>query len=950
VLAQVLVLLLPLPPPVVSVSASAAPVDNYPLGQESVPMAEQDPNVTRNRSIKNREFGLYASRMPPPPKPVPASDVNAKPGTDPCTDPTPESPLTSPLPVSPRWDSLANGSSLIYPHSSLSTNLTITSTTPSTNNKYHPSPVHPSSTRQESAFPSPITPSTPLTPLTPSPTDEFVDSLSDVRYDRSSPGHFKQRPIEPRFGHDAMPVENFSRPRKSSIRLPAHEALRQLQPTLPSLDPYETSAEFYGQQDAWPRARRPSVSSAQSSATYASIQGQPPVDIYESRPPRSRHGQQHPMTRPTLSYGRVETGPLGMHSRDAAPWMGGGELRSSFRSQLTISTAQGTNITERSSVITKNSSVTSLYPSPDEPSVEDVMGMYEKGFRDDSGPEDDDDDIRPSTSRSEPGGRGVKPLEAVTNPLAPSMPLTIPNAEYVVRDSSAFFGGPGFPSSVPKDVGLADYNTSRRRSQDKRDSAKSLDTDETSPAPSTRQPLVNTTQSGPSIPEEADSRDRYGFRKQNQHISREQYDTWNSDYSQYLARRRKKWTAYLKENGLMTDNPNRFPPPTAKTKRFVRKGIPPDWRGAAWFYYAGGPAILAKHAGLYQELVDQPAKEVDVEAIERDLHRTFPDNIKFRPTTMAAQSADPNSRRYSQQTVTQTGSTEDSTQPEPEIITSLRRVLLAFSIYNPRIGYCQSLNFLAGLLLLFNDSEEQCFWLLNVITRVYLPGTHEMSLEGSKVDLGVFMNALKDAMPTVFIKIAGELDADPMGSRPVSRKSTRRVKSRKRDLPTISSERLPPITLCMTAWFMSCFIGTLPIESTLRVWDIFFYEGSKTLFRIALAIFKLGENDIKAVTDPMEMFSVVQTLPRKLIDANELMEACFKRRNGFGHLSQDTIDEKRKERRELGQAERLKLQLPGADDSGNITEAEVDMPRKGTLFGRKKKKKDIDEERPSEVH
>jgi hypothetical protein len=110
----------------------------------------------------------------------------------------------------------------------------------------------------------------------------------------------------------------------------------------------------------------------------------------------------------------------------------------------------------------------------------------------------------------------------------------------------------------------------------------------------------------------------------------------------------------------------------------------------------------------------------------------------------------------------------------------------------------------------------------------------------------------------------------------------------------------------MTAWFMSCFIGTLPIETTLRVWDVFFYEGSKTLFRIALAIFKLGENEIRSVADPMEMFGVVQSMPRRLIDANGLMEACFKRRNGFGHLSQVQIDEKRQQRRAKAQLDRVR--------------------------------------------
>jgi len=51
----------------------------------------------------------------------------------------------------------------------------------------------------------------------------------------------------------------------------------------------------------------------------------------------------------------------------------------------------------------------------------------------------------------------------------------------------------------------------------------------------------------------------------------------------------------------------------------------------------------------------------------------------------------------------------------------------------PRIGYCQSLNFLAGLLLLFLP-EEKAFWMLYIMTQTHLPRTHEMNLEGSSVD------------------------------------------------------------------------------------------------------------------------------------------------------------------------------------------------------------------------
>ncbi|CCC07056.1 hypothetical protein SMACR_01080 [Sordaria macrospora] len=471
-------------------------------------------------------------------------------------------------------------------------------------------------------------------------------------------------------------------------------------------------------------------------------------------------------------------------------------------------------------------------------------------------------------------------------------------------------------------------------------------------------------------PEEPGSRDRYGFRKANSNVTRQQYDDWDAQYSEYLARRRRKWIAFLKDNSLMTDRPNRFPPRSTKTKRFIRKGIPPDWRGAAWFYYAGGPALLSKHRGVYDDLVRRAGldpkgpgklegvrgevKPLVCEDIEKDLHRTFPDNVRFKPPQSTTPGGDSQAAGGYIPGVTQPAERAD----EPEIISSLRRVLHAFALYNPRIGYCQSLNFLAGLLLLFVETEEQAFWLLNVITRVYLPGTHEMSLEGSKVDLGVLMGTLKDSLPNVWKQIGGdELEGNPSKRHRLGN----RVRHGGKNLSISDPNRLPAITLCMTAWFMSCFIGTLPIETVLRVWDVFFYEGSRTLFRIALTIFKLGENEIRAVQDPMEMFGVVQAFPRRLIDCNMLMDACYKRRNGIGHLTQEAVEEKRAERRENIQkwralqeaaseaGPRLNTAAHSANPASRSQAAGLDLAaddRKGTLFGRRR---DREQARADEV-
>ncbi|KAK4244502.1 hypothetical protein C7999DRAFT_17253 [Corynascus novoguineensis] len=874
-------------------------------------------------------------------------------------------------------------------------------------------------------------------------------SQQHEQLNRSEPDSNMGSPIESRQSTPTEPsvvVENFSRPRKTSVRsqqsdgalsrrmaahrLHAEPPQHNQQPPPPpptgtSQPPAMTS--FGPTPNSHPPSRRPSASSSKTSSTFSSNPPHPNSEFFNPPPPKSDPSRQPTpavIAPPPASHQRpppalYNNNNSHAHLREAPAWLKtGDELRSSFRSQLTSSSGQGTVFTthgtDRNSVITKASSVTEqsiingyarrswrATSVDDGPSLEDVMGMYERGFNDsdiesvrrsmrftedDDIPETDADvempglgGSRPASSHSGASELRAKVLEAMNDslPNPRAFPVPEPASSSTVRQSRNRRSL--FPNSVPNSIGLglASEHASRREraesdTTDKRDSAKMLDGDDgpvlpedaDSHSPTTASP-TSTAQVQPSSmadlpsvrtatpgamprlpqepPEEPGSRDRYGFRKASANVTRQEYDAWDSNYSVYLARRRRKWIAFLKDNSLMTDRPNRFPPRSAKTKRFIRKGIPPDWRGPAWFYYAGGPAILSNNRGVYDQLVRRAGlepsdpntpprtselKPLIVDDIEKDLYRTFPDNVRFKPPPLPGQPQPP---------------------PEPEIITSLRRVLHAFALYNPRIGYCQSLNFLAGLLLLFVETEEQAFWLLNVITRVYLPGTHEMSLEGSKVDLGVLMIALKDSMPSVWKQIGGdELEAGKKHKGRRGQKFGHGGNSGSISDPN----RLPAITLCMTAWFMSCFIGTLPIETVLRVWDVFFYEGSRTLFRIALTIFKLGEREIKAVKDPMEMFGVVQTFPRRMVDCNMLLETCYKRRNGIAHLSQEVVEEKRQERRDGIRRWKAEQEAAASQESspqpttkhrfgaaalGLDLATDLDeVRRKATLFGRRK--------------
>ncbi|KAI9644790.1 hypothetical protein NHQ30_006817 [Ciborinia camelliae] len=704
-------------------------------------------------------------------------------------------------------------------------------------------------------------------------------------------------------------ADNFSRPRQTSLRKRNESPSPLIHASIFHVEPQDEQA-INDRSVSNTRDRGLSSSSSQSGQQLPAPTLRPSASIPDYYTADLNNARQRNIPqanfRPRTGINRPNSNNSSIYRRDPPirpANFDDDEVRASFRSALTTNSSYfGTSGTERSSVMTKSSSRTSFFGGKDEGmSVDDAIGMYEYGFMD-SGVEDndldeklleigaeikprsvyrevfdEDDEFRPMTPDSE--RRHSKLEEALGGSLVPP---TLDASEISIRGSSEMFHPKAFEAQIP--AATPDLTPGDSPGSKEFDGATT--SNETGEGYFEPQPVPL-----PPPNPEGPARDRYGFKKKTQYVSLEEYEVWNGPYNEYVERRRKKWVLLLKDHSLITDKPIRFPPRSAKVKRFVRKGIPPDWRGEAWFWYAGGPAMVSKHYGVYDSLLKKAAagevNQTDHEIIERDLNRTFPDNIKFKPDPPPV-----SEKRNSQPSIK---------EPETPMLQSLRRVLQAFSIYNPRIGYCQSLNFLAGLLLLFMD-EEKSFWMLNIITRVYLPGTHEVNLEGANVDLGVLMTSIKESMPAIWAKIGGELDGTAGDGR--------------------LSMRLPPITLCTTAWFMSCFIGTLPIETTLRVWDSFFFEGSKTLFRIALAIFKVGEQEIKAVSDPMEIFQVVQTIPRRLVDANGLMDACFRRRNGFGHISQETIEQRRAERRK------------GYADERAVANGEAPPKRGGTFFSK----------------
>lgn len=263
--------------------------------------------------------------------------------------------------------------------------------------------------------------------------------------------------------------------------------------------------------------------------------------------------------------------------------------------------------------------------------------------------------------------------------------------------------------------------------------------------------------------------DEYGFERPD-NFNYEAYDYFMSRYMRILARRAQRWRT-LKNNTFEKTN---------TLKRFVRKGIPSEYRKDVWMKISGAERLKFSSALTYSDLKQKAVTNNSVlESIRIDLPRTFPDNLYF---------------------------TNHSQLPK-----SLFNVLATFAHQNTEVGYCQGLNYIAGLLLLATKDEESSFWLLKVLVEQILPKYYISTMSGLLIDLNVLNELVLKSEPTVY-----------------------------KHIHTINM----PWAIGCTKWFICLFSEVLPTETVLRIWDCLFFEGSKIIFRVALTLIKIHKNEI----------------------------------------------------------------------------------------------------------
>ena len=105
-------------------------------------------------------------------------------------------------------------------------------------------------------------------------------------------------------------------------------------------------------------------------------------------------------------------------------------------------------------------------------------------------------------------------------------------------------------------------------------------------------------------------------------------------------------------------------------------------------------------------------------------------------------------------------------------------------------------------------------------------------------------------------------------------------------------------------WFLCVFVDTVPVKTYLHIWDAFLFEGSKVLFRYAIAIFKYMESGLLKQGDYMSIYNTLRDGLEYLTDTSTLTQIAFHELNPF---PMRTIHNKREHHYKVLEAQKKEL-------------------------------------------
>nr|XP_055108748.1 small G protein signaling modulator 3 isoform X11 [Symphalangus syndactylus] len=255
-------------------------------------------------------------------------------------------------------------------------------------------------------------------------------------------------------------------------------------------------------------------------------------------------------------------------------------------------------------------------------------------------------------------------------------------------------------------------------------------------------------------------------------------------------------------------------PRSEKLRSLVLAGIPHGMRPQLWMRLSGALQKKRNSELSYREIVKNSSNDETIAAkqIEKDLLRTMPSNACFASVGSIG-------------------------------VPRLRRVLRALAWLYPEIGYCQGTGMVAACLLLFLE-EEDAFWMMSAIIEDLLPASYfSTTLLGVQTDQRVLRHLIVQYLPRLD-KLLQEHDIE--------------------------------LSLITLHWFLTAFASVVDIKLLLRIWDLFFYEGSRVLFQLTLGMLHLKEEELIQSENSACIFNTLSDIPSQMEDVELLLGVAMR--------------------------------------------------------------------------
>ena len=255
-------------------------------------------------------------------------------------------------------------------------------------------------------------------------------------------------------------------------------------------------------------------------------------------------------------------------------------------------------------------------------------------------------------------------------------------------------------------------------------------------------------------------------------------------------------------------------PRSDKLTHLVEAGIPHSMRAQVWLRLSGALQKRSASKMTYSEITkaSENGNPTTIKAIEKDLLRTIPNNICF------------------------------SSMDSPGV-PKLRRILNGLAWFYPDNGYCQGLGMIVAHLLLFME-EEDVFWMMCAIIEDLIPvAFFSSNLFGVTADQRVLRQLVAMFLPEIE-KVFQEHDIE--------------------------------LRLITLHWCITLFAGVIHTKILLRIWDMFFMNGSIVLFQVALGMLNLQQEKLVSLTNSADVFNALSDIPMLIDDADVLFSAANK--------------------------------------------------------------------------